>query len=436
MMLRSRALARHIHLWLGLSVGLLFVLLGLTGSALVFYQEIDAALHPAIRVNMKAPAPGWDSPVWDRALATLHRQWPDASGQWRFEATGETGPIAARYYPSVAPTSHMAKHMMVWLSPDGAHVLRHDGLGYYAMSWIYELHMNLLSGETGHQIIGWSGLVILVLLGAGVIAWWPRGSWRKALAFKSRAAPVRRLYDIHKLAGLWSLVLLILFAITGFMLALPKESNWLLERTIAPVDDTPSPKTVPRAGPTITISKALAAGHRALPNARLAWIETPSSRTGMFGLRVQVPGDPSRRFPHSYIYIDPYSGAVHTVLDARKASASTTINNWLHPLHDASVGGLPTRLLAFIVGLVPAVLFITGLLRWRTHRAAPKSRPQITSDLTAKEHSSCVFVTPLSSPCLSSPSRPSPTNIERDMSPSTTPGHHKPRRDRASAAGS
>ncbi|SEJ02508.1 Uncharacterized iron-regulated membrane protein [Sphingobium sp. AP50] len=365
---RSRAVARHVHLWLGLSLGLLFVLLGITGSALVFYQEIDAVLHPEISVSDSRPAPGWSSPVWDRALTTIRRQWPDEAGQWRFEAKDEAGPIAARYYPSGPPASHMAKRWMVWLSPDGTHILRHDGWGDYAMSWIYELHMDLLSDEVGHKIVGWSGLLILLLMGTGLVAWWPRGGWRKALRFKQGASTIRRLHDIHKLAGLWSLILLILFAVTGFMLALPKESNWVLERTVAPVDAVPVPKSPVREGRPITIATALANGHRALPEARLAWIEMPARGNGIIKLRVQVPGDPSRRFPHSYIYIDAYSGAVLGLLDARRGSASTMINNWLHPLHDASVGGLATRILAFFVGLVPAVLFITGLLRWRKRR--------------------------------------------------------------------
>ncbi|WP_420145419.1 PepSY-associated TM helix domain-containing protein [Sphingobium sp.] len=378
---RSRAVARHIHVWLGLSIGLLFVLLGLTGSALVFYQEIDAALHPQIAVETTGTAPGWSSPLWDRALTTVRHRWPDDAGQWRFEAKDDPGPIAARYYPSGPPTGHMAKRMMVWLSPDGMRVLRHDGWGDYAMSWIYELHMDLLSDEVGHKVVGWSALVILLLLGTGLAAWWPRGRWRKALAFKPGASPIRRLHDIHKLTGLWSLILLILFAATGFMLALPRESNWVLERTIAPVDSAPAPVSSARGGTPISIATALANGHHAMPDARLAWIEMPGSGSGVIRLRVQVPGDPSRRFPHSYIHIDPYSGAVIGMVDARRATASTMINNWLHPLHDASVGGLATRILAFLVGLVPAALFITGLLRWRERRvhrarAAQNHKPQ------------------------------------------------------------
>lgn len=363
-------------MWLGLGTGLLFVLLGLTGSALVFYQEIDVLLHPRIRVEAASPAPGWSSPVWDRALATVRAHWSADAGQWRFEATGVRGPIAARHYPGGPPGSHMSERMMVWLSPDGSQVLRQDRWGDYAMSWIYELHMDLLSGEMGHSIVGWSGLLLLLLLFSGLAAWWPRGSWRKATGFKRGAAPIRRLYDIHKLVGLSALPLLILFAVTGFMLALPTLSDRMLAHVAGPLDIQPVTRSTPRPGAPVPLAVALAAGHRALPDARLAWIEVPPPGPGVIRLRVQVPGDPSRRFPHSYIQVDQYSSAVLAVFDARRHGLSTQVNNWLHPLHDASVGGLATRLLAFVVGLLPALLFVTGLLRWTQRN---RRRPHLLS---------------------------------------------------------
>lgn len=36
------------HRWLGLTGGIVMVLIGLTGSFIVFYREIDAALNPAL----------------------------------------------------------------------------------------------------------------------------------------------------------------------------------------------------------------------------------------------------------------------------------------------------------------------------------------------------------------------------------------------------
>ena len=49
-----RALARQVHLWLGLSLGVLMAVIGLTGSILVFYTDIDDALHPGAGLGLGA----------------------------------------------------------------------------------------------------------------------------------------------------------------------------------------------------------------------------------------------------------------------------------------------------------------------------------------------------------------------------------------------
>ena len=371
--LRPRALLRHLHLWMGLTLGLLFALLGITGSALVFYPQIDALLHPELRMEAVGQAPGWASPVWDEALATVRARWPDKTGPWRFEVTGDPGPIPARYYAPPERADRLFAPMMVWLSPDGREVLRRDYWGDYAMTWVYDLHMQLLAEAAGKQIVGWSGVAMLVLLVSGLALWWPRGSWRKALAFKRDAVPLRRLRDLHKLAGLASLPLLLILVATGVLLALPVERDRLLAATLGPVAMPPVPPPGTAGASPISIARALEAAHHAVPDARLAWIETPGVDHCAFRIRVQVPGDPSRRFPHSYIHVDPRSGMVLAVRDIRRGSAAMKLNDWLHPLHDASIGGLATRLLAVATGLAPLLLFVTGLLHWRRRtRARPR----------------------------------------------------------------
>lgn len=97
---------------------------------------------------------------------------------------------------------------MIWFSPDGSRVVRAEPWGGYLMSWLYPLHVQLLAGEFGHQLVGWSGVAMLPLLIGGIYAWWPAVSWRKALVFKRGTAPIRRLHDYHKLFGLWSMAVL------------------------------------------------------------------------------------------------------------------------------------------------------------------------------------------------------------------------------------
>jgi uncharacterized iron-regulated membrane protein len=362
---RLRRAVRKLHLWLGLGLGGLLVLLGLTGSILAFYPELDALLHPEIGVE------GSGTPDWDRALATVRAAYPDKVGQWRFEVTDQPGAIPARYYDPPERAGHAFRPMMVWLSPDASAVLRRDYWGEYAMTFIYDLHYRLLLGETGGEVLGWIGFALLALLLSGLWAWWPRGSWTKALRFRRGAPPQRVLRDWHKLTGLSSLAFLLILTVTGIMLELPNESDGALGAIGLPVDHSPHVHehvSEVSASSVIPPSMAIDTALVQLPGARLAWIETPPASGGTYRLRMQVPGDPSFRFPHSFVWVDGTTGDALAVQDARIAASGSTINNWVHPLHDGSAGGLAGRILAALTGFVPLILFMTGLMRWRSRR--------------------------------------------------------------------
>lgn len=361
---QARRVVRSIHLWLGLTLGALFVLAGLTGSILVFYVEIDGWLHP-----VAAEGRAKDVGEWERPYQTLRTAFPDKQGPWRLEVTGRNGPIPARYYQPAETAGRDFAPMLVWLSPDGRTVLRRDFWGQTAMSWIYDLHYRLQAEKTGQAVMGYAGLALLGLLITGLWAWWPRrGQWRKALRFKRNAAPQRRLYDWHKLAGLWGAVPLIMLTATGVMLALPRESDRVLAATLAPVAPMVRPDVAVR-GRLVSVDAAAAIARQIMPAARLAWIETPAAAGGAYRFRMQQAGDPSRRFPHSFVWIDAADGRVLAVTDNRGANASGVVNSWLHPLHDGSAGGMVLRIICFVAGLVPLVLFITGWLRWRRRAA-------------------------------------------------------------------
>lgn len=373
-MSRFRNLNRQLHLWLGLSLGLLLALLSLTGAALVFYIEIDTALHPVAPVEQANLAPGWQSPVWDAVLATARREYPDPNGTWSFEVNGKPGPIPARFYPGQDHHGHHAEREMVWFSADGRELIRSETWGQYLMSWLYELHMHLLAGETGRLVVGWGGLATLLLLVTGLVTWWPRGNWRKALSFKSRAVPLRRLRDLHKHAGLWSFPLLILLVVTGVLLALPDVKEQVFTSLTGPTDAVPQPRSAQASGLQIPLTRALASAHAALPDSQLAFIDVPGEGAAPFRMRVRVPGDPHRRFPGSFIFIDQYSGKVLAVHDIGQGNASTGIAKWIRVIHDGSIAGLGTRLLAVLVGLIPTALLVTGFLFWRQRRSRRQRR--------------------------------------------------------------
>jgi uncharacterized iron-regulated membrane protein len=237
------------------------------------------------------------------------------------------------------------------------------------MSWIYELHMHLLAGETGRLVVGWGGLATLLVLVTGAVTWWPRGSWRNALSFKQRAAPIRRLRDLHKHGALWSLPLLLLLVVTGVLLALPEVKEQLLASTLGVPDAVPQPGPATTLGVPVPLTQALAAAHAALPQARLVFIDVPGDPAAPIGMRVKVPVDPHRRFPGSYVFVDRYSGDVVAIHDVAQGNSATHVAKWIRPIHDGSIAGLGTRVLAVVVGLIPTALLVTGFLYWRKRRA-------------------------------------------------------------------
>ncbi len=196
-----RRTVRLAHLWLGLSVGALFVLLGLTGSALVFYPEIDALLNPEIAAGSDTP------PDWDAALRTVRAAYPDKAGPWHFEVTDAPGAIPARYYDPAETAGRDFAPMMVWLSQDGSRILRRDYWGEYAVTFVYDLHYRLLLGESAGEVVGWLGFAMLALLASGLWAWWPMGSLGESVtlsAARPSSARVARLAQGCWADGAWA----------------------------------------------------------------------------------------------------------------------------------------------------------------------------------------------------------------------------------------
>ena len=391
---RLRVAVRRVHLWLGLSVGALFALVGLTGSVLVFYPELDDRLHPALaRVQPGRPV------SWQAVYDALRRDHPARTGAWRIEVTPHGGPIPVRYYRPIETKGRDFAPLMLWLDPHSLRAVRIGFWGGYPTTWIYDLHYRLLLDKPGGTVLGLIGIVMLAMLVSGLWAWWPRGEgWRRALAWKRGAARSRRLYDWHKWAGIGGAPVLIVVTATGVMLDLPDQVRPAVA-TVSPLFATPHPTVRPEYGRgrqpqlcfdrlstngrvcgrgkdgRLSLDTLVARAETLLPGSRLAWIETPADAAAALRVNLMVPGEPSRRFPRSNVWIDPYTGRVLAVRDERRDSGGDTVLAWLHPLHGGEALGLAGRWLVFVSGLLPAVLFGTGVWRWAIRRRRREPLP-------------------------------------------------------------
>ena len=351
---------RRLHLWLGLFLAALVVVSGLTGSALVYYVEIDDMLVPELReVPVNARPASWQG-VYD----ALQRDHPERTGAWRIEVRERGGAIPVRYHDPVETRGEVFAPLMLWLDPRDYRTIRSEFWGEYPTTWLYKLHWQLLAGETGAIVMGLAGIAMLALLASGLVAWWPRrGYLRNAIHWKRGAAPIRRLYDIHKLTAIGSVLVLLVVVPTGVMLEFPQHTRPLLTRA-SPLFQTPAMAIAPNDGPTLSLDEIVARAQARFPDGALAWIETAGDSPSPVRIGFSRPGEPSRRFPRTNVWLDPHTGAILATRDGLREAGGDIVLNWLHPLHAGEVLGPIGRLLVFLSGLAAAILAITGVWRW------------------------------------------------------------------------
>jgi uncharacterized iron-regulated membrane protein len=345
-----------VHRWLGLTAGLLLAVIGLTGAALVFRDEIDRALNPhLLRV----------APAATRAAGPL-------------QAAVD---VAARAYPGEPPTRVRMPRtadgtLEVWLggAPSRyAYVDPYRGtlLGArrpteFLTGVLFLTHTTLLAGEAGHLVAGACGLVLVLLGASGLVVWWPgRGRLRAATTVTWGANRKRVVYELHRSVGFYASGLLALAGVTGaslvFHAAFQGAIYWAARAPAAP----PAPRaTSPDAGAALPIDSLVAVAGRAQPGGAISYLYLPTGPGESFRVRQRLAPElhPNGK---SFVHLDPRTGAVLAVEDGAAAPLGARAYSALYPLHIGAVWGRPTRVLALVVGLTPALFFVTGVAMWR-----------------------------------------------------------------------
>ncbi|KKN61395.1 hypothetical protein LCGC14_0522070 [marine sediment metagenome] len=369
-MTAARRLWLTLHTYLGLSIGLVWVLLGLTGSILVFYLQLDLWLNPEIDTQSSSTVNEQQA-----VLNVLHEHFPERLGSWRIEQPLHDGwPIMVRYYTPIESKNKLFAPLMVTLDPETLRVTSDRFWGEFAMTWIYNLHFTLLLDKTGLTIIGIFGLVSLISLISGLMIWWP--GWRrlgKALRLQLRQGVAKKVFDIHALSGSYGLVVLLMLSLTGAALALPDETRIFIKPFSSIYKSPDVFMHTPASNNQTNLLDADDAVRMALkqfPEAELRWVESPGKYKNSWRIILYQQGEPSRRFPRTQVWINAQSKQIMAVRDGLNETAGDTLLNWLHPLHNGEVFGLPGRIIVFITGLLPLILFITGVMRCQQKRRA------------------------------------------------------------------
>jgi uncharacterized iron-regulated membrane protein len=360
---KTRKLWLNTHLYLGLIFGLFFVMTAVTGSLLAFYVEIDELLHPELIIEGKA---NQQKQSYETLFQALKIAEPTRDKAWRLELPEDpNGIVTARYYKPTE-TEHLAfAPLMLWVNPYTAEVVSNRFWGDFVMTWIYDLHFTLLLDTNGRLAISIIGIFIFLSLCTGIYLWWPsKHVLKTAFTFKRHTSPQRNNYDIHKLTGIYSLPILVVIVVTGVLLGFPPVKPAV--KAISPLYSPANTQSIPiEKVQRLPLDHIVDIAQQQFPTANVKWIETPDGITGSYRINLRQQGEPSQRFPKTNVWLDQYSGEILAVRDIHNDSAGDIFLRWLHPLHSGQAFGLTGRIIVCISGLLPIILFVTGIIRWR-----------------------------------------------------------------------
>lgn len=208
--------------------------------------------------------------------------------------------------------------------------------------------------------------------------WWQR--WQPAWKVRWSGGGNKLNFDLHRAFSLWTWILLFILAFTAFSLNLYNEIFYPVMQKVSKV--TPSPfDTRPMADKHQPIEPRLAYAEiirRASDEAaQRQWAEPAGSifysqEFGVYGVSFFKPGD-----DHGAGGVGPpvlyYDGADGRLIGDRQPWKGTAADIFVQaqfPLHSGRILGLPGRILISFMGVVVAMLSVTGVIIWWRKRAS------------------------------------------------------------------
>lgn len=390
--LLNRAIWLKIHLYLALIAGFFFALMGLTGSISVYRQELDELLNPKLVIEQ----PSGKRQSLDKIMAAVRAEHPTRYGSWTLEMPRSAHSMITVWYDKPRETFfELYAPLMVSVNPYTAEVVASRFWGQTITTWLLDLHTQLRLDRFGWNAVGVLGLLLTLSIGTGIYLWWPGireigtafvsfssklgmyiSSSKRTAATPGRIGMVQLAFDLHRLIGLFSALILLLLAFTGFNLSYPS----LLE-TLAGSSGMEHGATgrniistaIPNNHP-VGLEAAEFVARGPFPKAELRRVTTPSGNSGIYRINLRQGNEINQRHPYTTVWVDRWSGQVKEVRDPSGFTAGETFASSIWPMHTGEAFGPTGRFLWFLSGIGLFVLYLSGLFRWLHRRGMVKDR--------------------------------------------------------------
>ncbi|WP_299818040.1 PepSY-associated TM helix domain-containing protein [uncultured Pontibacter sp.] len=373
-----------LHLWLGLTSGIVVFIVSITGCFYAFQQEIKDAMEPwrFVEVQNKAFVP--PSQLLDTAKVYMPNAEPTGLTYSNKEGAAAVG--------FEGEENGKRTFTAIFMNPyTGEFLQKQQSIGegqFDFFRFIIDGHRALwLPYNIGRPIVGVATLVFVLLLVTGLVMWWPR-KWNKSNAAKSFkikwSGSFKRVnYDLHNVVGFYSLILAFVLAVTGLVWSFEWFANSLYYVTSG------GQEKPEHHHPHSDISKAGLLANDTIPVLDKAWFKTlaqeptaqgfymtPTLHDKEDAIEVIAYQDHGSWYNRNEYYYDQYTLEHYRVKGDKytEASLADQLDMLNYDIHIGAVWGLWGKTLAFFISLICASLPITGFLVWWNKKKPKKKR--------------------------------------------------------------
>lgn len=371
-----------LHRYLAFALGGWLVLAGATGALLLYRDPLDRLLNPALLQSRATSVPAVP-PTAGAILAATAQRYPGSQVEVLRLPRDARETFRAILRPEGPRGIGRPRVEASFDANDGAWLGERDpqerSLRPVALlATVHDLHHRLLLGSRGKDAVGLAGVAVCLLVLAGLVLAVPRLQWKalwRSLALKRTTGWKRRIYDLHRSAGVVLGLALAMSAGTGALMAYPEQSRLLvgLLSDVRPLPLMPWRGADGAAGSLADADRAIAEARRRFPQARVTEIHFGGNRAAPLQLLLHAPGD-AARVGDRRLFFHARSGELLVVRGPPERSAGESFLHWSTALHAGSWSPWVAPASMLLVALLPAWLLATGLCVWWVKRAARRGR--------------------------------------------------------------
>jgi uncharacterized iron-regulated membrane protein len=366
---RIRKISDWLHLWLGISVGLLIVIISITGCIYVFERDIRdiTETYRKVPVENKPYLP----PSALKAIGEKRAGVKISGVQY-----GPPGEAVALTY-----TKKPQGFTYLYLNPYSGAILKEKILEDDFFRIVLAGHFYLwLPPKIGQPVVCIAVLIFIFLLISGIVMWWPK-RWNKANRKKSfnigRKASFKRLnYDLHNVLGFYVMLIAFVIAVTGSVFGF----KWFQRSyyyTITggtsmavnkrPVSDSTLTRDTTQQQPVDIVWQQMMKEYN--PIGATLQVGIPDKKPDP----IAVTYNPDNRtyYKRVFRYFDQYTSK-ELAVKPRPDKAGDKIYRMNYDIHVGAAFGMTGKIIAFIASLICGSLPVTGFMIWYGRRKKAK----------------------------------------------------------------